>query len=80
MRGMALLLLAIAWVRVASLTMIAPPGPVHVVLNARFLPAAITVACLGIGLWMARGHLVSTPSSACIAVLAVAMNVLPSWC
>ncbi len=80
MRGMAFLLFAIAGLRVASMVTIArfDPDPVHVVLNARFLTAAITVACLGIALWTARGRAAGLDALErnAFAVLAVAMNVL----
>ncbi|MEP7310815.1 MAG: DUF2339 domain-containing protein [Acidobacteriota bacterium] len=78
MRGMAFLLFAIAGTRVAGTALITRFSSAHVVLNERFLTAAITVACLGIALWTARGRTaaLSTLERNAFAVLAVAVNVL----
>ena len=78
MRGMAFLLFAIAGLRVAGMALITRFSPAHVVLNERFLTAAITVACLGIALWTARGRTADLGAFErnAFAVLAVAMNVL----
>jgi uncharacterized membrane protein len=78
MRGMAFVLFAIAGVRVTVMALFTTLSPAHVVLNQRFLTAAITVACLGIALWTARDRTagLGAVERHAFAVLAVAMNVL----
>jgi uncharacterized membrane protein len=77
-RGLAFLLLAIAGLRVATMTTSGGLAPAHVVLNAPFLAAMVTLACMGVALWMGRrdvGGLGPLERDA-FGVLAVAVNVL----